>query len=89
MGLRHSLSALVYGHTGLHSQLESSEGVRQGDPFSAFAFALSVQPLYEAALAGFIESHGVSILDDLTLVGPQEQVFAHSIGFSAWQLTII
>jgi hypothetical protein len=66
---------LVYGRTGLHSQLESSEGVRQGDPFSAFAFALSVQPLYEAALAGFVESHGVSILDDLTLIGPQEQVF--------------
>ena len=31
---------LVYGREGLHSVLESSEGMRQGDPFSACFFAL-------------------------------------------------
>jgi len=50
--------------------------VRQGDPFAAFAFALSVQPLYEAAIAGLPDCHAVSVQDDLTLMGPAEQVFA-------------
>jgi len=67
---------LLYDRNGLHSQLESSEGVRQGDPFAAFAFALSVQPLYEKAIADMPECHAVSIQDDLTLIGPAEQVFA-------------
>jgi len=67
---------LLYDRNGLHSQLESSEGVRQGDPFAAFAFALSVQSLYENAIVGLSDCHAVSVQDDLTLIGPAEQVFA-------------
>src|SRR5680860_691391 len=67
---------LVYGREGLHSVLESSEGVRQGDPFSACFFALGVQPLYEEAIRDRPECHAVSVQDDLSLIGPQAQVFA-------------
>ena len=67
---------LLYGRDRLCTVLESLEGVRQGCPFAAFAFALGVQPLYEAAVRGRPECHAVSIQDDLTLVGPQDQVFA-------------
>jgi hypothetical protein len=66
---------LVYDQRDLRAVLMSSEGVRQGDPFAAFVFAFLVQPLYEAAIAELPECHAVSIQDDLTLVGPQEQVF--------------
>lgn len=67
---------LLYDRSRLHTRLPSSEGVRQGDPFAAFAFALSVQPLYEAAIDGLSDCHAVSVQDDLTLIGPAEQVFA-------------
>ena len=66
---------LVYNRSRLHTVLESSEGVRQGDPFAAFGFALSVQPMYEAAIEKLPDCHAVSIQDDLTLIGPPEQVF--------------
>lgn len=67
---------LVYDRHNLRAVLQSSEGVRQGDPFAAFVFAFFVQPLYEAAIAGMPECHAVSIQDDLTLIGPQQAVFA-------------
>lgn len=67
---------LVYDQHHLRAVLQSSEGVRQGDPFAAFVFAFFVQPLYEAAIAGMPECHAVSIQDDLTLIGPQQAVFA-------------
>ena len=54
----------------------STQGVRQGDPFAAPAFALTVQPLYEAALveAAAGEADGVSIHDDFNVVGSLDQV---------------
>jgi hypothetical protein len=52
------------------AELSSTEGVRQGDPFAALAFALTVQPLYEAAIATIKSSggNGVAIQDDLAAV---------------------
>jgi hypothetical protein len=61
---------LVYNRGALHTALQSTEGVRQGDPFAAFVFALMVQPLHESVIAGRADCHAVSVLDDLTLVGP-------------------
>ena len=66
---------LVYDGDRLAAQLSSSEGVRQGDPFAAFVFAFFVQPMYEAAIRDLPSVRAVSIQDDLTLVGPQEDVF--------------
>jgi len=66
---------LVYDHQRFHVALESSDGVRQGDPFAGLGFALSVQPLYEEALAGQPDCHAFSIHDDITIIGPREQVF--------------
>jgi hypothetical protein len=65
---------LVYDSGRLFAELRSSNGVRQGCPFAAFAFALAVQPLYEAALREAVDCNGFSIQDDLTIVGPAEQV---------------
>jgi hypothetical protein len=41
---------LVYDRNRLVHKILSQRGVRQGDPFAALAFALAVQPLYEARL---------------------------------------
>ncbi|MDR3446153.1 reverse transcriptase domain-containing protein, partial [Dyella sp.] len=65
---------LVYERSRLKAILASAQGVRQGDPFAAFVFALLVQTLYEKAIAGHPDCHAVSVLDDLTLVGPLDQV---------------
>jgi hypothetical protein len=61
---------LLYDRSLLHSVLQSQEGVRQGCPFAAFAFALLVQPLYEAAIKDLPAVKAISVLDDITLVGP-------------------
>jgi hypothetical protein len=62
---------LVYDRNRLAHKILSTEGVRQGDPFAALAFALTVQSLYEAALkqARAGQADGVSIQDDFTIVG--------------------
>lgn len=65
---------LLYDQSSLHSVLQSLEGVRQGCPFAAFAFALLVQPLYEAAIAGLPSVKAISVLDDITLIGPLQDV---------------
>ncbi len=65
---------LLYDRNNLHTILESTEGVRQGDPFAALCFSLLVQSLYEEALQGLTGSHGVAIQDDLSLVGPYKLV---------------
>ncbi|MDR3736561.1 MAG: hypothetical protein P4L10_13640, partial [Acidobacteriaceae bacterium] len=65
---------LIYERGRLFAELRSSNGVRQGCPFAAFAFALTVQPLYEAALRESPDCNGFSIQDDFTIVGPSAQV---------------
>ena len=65
---------LLYDNGRLHTQLESTEGVRQGDVFAGLGFSLLVQPLYEAALQLMPDGHAFSIQDDLTLIGPHTQV---------------
>ena len=65
---------LVFDKGRLHTELSSSEGMRQGDPFAAFVFALCVQSLYEKILEGLPGCKAVSVLDDLTLIGPLAQV---------------
>lgn len=69
-------SLLVFDGLDLFDELESSEGVRQGDPFAAFVFALAVQPLYERALKEALRCKGISIQDDLNIVGPAAEVMA-------------
>ena len=69
-------SLLVFDGMDLFEELESSEGVRQGDPFASFAFALAVQPLYERALKEAPRCKGISIQDDLNIVGPAAEVMA-------------
>ncbi|MDR3446587.1 reverse transcriptase domain-containing protein [Dyella sp.] len=65
---------LVYERGQLFQELRSSSGVRQGCPFAAFAFALTVQPLYERSLEQSPNCNGFSIQDDFTLVGPCAEV---------------
>jgi hypothetical protein len=51
--------------------LQSSEGVKQGDPLGALLFALSMKPIYNhAAQADPSESvSAIAYLDDCTLIG--------------------
>ena len=67
-------SLLLYDRNNLHTILESTEGVRQGDPFAALCFSLLVQSLYEEALRGLTGSHGVAVQDDLSLIGSYKLV---------------
>ena len=57
-------------------ELSSTEGLRQGDPFAALAFALTFQPLYEAATATIEPSggQGVAIQHDLGAVATWREV---------------
>lgn len=66
---------LVFDSTHLFDSLESDEGVRQGCPFAGFGFALLVQPLYEQSIKAATQLFGVSIQDDLTIIGPADRVF--------------
>lgn len=66
---------LVYDQRCLRDMVRSSQGLRQGDPFAIFVFAVLLQPMYEAAIAQLPSCHAVSIQDDLTPVGPQAAVF--------------
>ena len=70
-----STPLLVFDRGNLYATIDSAEGVRQGDPFSAFCFALGVQPLYENCIKDQPDCQAVSIQDDLTLIGPSKQVF--------------
>jgi hypothetical protein len=72
---------LVYGPDGgLRECLSSAEGVRQGDPLSAFFFALSIQRVYEAVVKAAPGVVAVAIQDDFTLVGQATETLA---GFDA------
>ncbi len=70
---------IIYSGESEVATIQSAEGVRQGDPMSAAAFALSVQPMYDRAVAaskagGAAGCEAVAVLDDLTLIGPIESV---------------
>ena len=54
----------------LVGQINSSTGVRQGDPLASLLFAVSMQHLYEKVLRDSDQVYGVAIQDDFTLVGP-------------------
>jgi hypothetical protein len=67
---------LVFDDTGiLQAVLQSVQGVKQGDPLSAFAFAFTVQHLFREALKAGKGVTAAAVLDDLTLVGDYTQVF--------------
>jgi Reverse transcriptase (RNA-dependent DNA polymerase) len=66
---------LVFDREELHTVLRSAEGTRQGDPFSAFIFALCMQQMYETAIHSLPNCHGIAVLDDFTLIGPATDVF--------------
>lgn len=66
---------LVFDRDELHTVLRSAEGTRQGDPFSAFTFALCMQQMYETAIHALPNCHGIAVLDDFTLIGPASDVF--------------
>ena len=53
--------------------IKSSQGVKQGDPLASFAFALTVQQLYEETIKD-LDLKAVAILDDLTLIGKISEV---------------
>ncbi|MDO9006500.1 MAG: hypothetical protein Q7V20_23905, partial [Aquabacterium sp.] len=60
----------------LAAVLDSVQGVKQGDPVSAFAFAFTVQQLYKDALAaGDGSVIAAAVQDDLTIIGDYRQVF--------------
>lgn len=54
--------------------LQSSQGVRQGDPLGSLLFALSVKQLYNKSVQGLDSLSAMAIHDDFTVVGEPEQV---------------
>jgi hypothetical protein len=65
----------VYDRRGVPvHQLESANGVRQGDLLAAALFALAVQPIYASALVQVPGASAVAVLDDITFLGTPEQV---------------
>ena len=66
---------VVYDADGKVVLIPSQEGTRQGDLFGAFGFAVGVQPMFEKIARAFPNVTMTAILDDLTFVGPQEEVF--------------
>ena len=71
---------IVFNQSERVAIFSSAEGVRQGDPLAAVAFALSMEAIYDASVrAGNAAAanatdvdatcRGISILDDFTLVG--------------------
>jgi len=63
----------VYEGSGLFDTVVSAEGVVQGDPLASLLFALSMQPIYEACIAG-TDVKGLAIQDDFYLMGEVKQV---------------
>ena len=63
----------IYGQGGkLIDSISAEEGLKQGCPLASFAYALSVQPIYQRVDAEVNGPSGraVGVSDDLTLVGP-------------------
>ena len=64
----------IYDRGELIYRFVNDEGVRQGCPVASFLYALSVQSIYEAAVAGLPELEAVAVADDFTITGPAMQV---------------
>jgi hypothetical protein len=71
-----SAPLIVRSRSGPSAIIESVSGVRQGDVFASFLFALAVQPLFADAVGAEKGVTGVAIYDDLTVIGEPEQVLA-------------
>jgi hypothetical protein len=55
-------------------QLTQEESVTQGGAFSSFLFSLAVHTIYQEAVRDLPNVYGAAIADDLTLVGPKNEV---------------
>ena len=66
----------IYHRGELIEHFLNTEGVKQGDPLASFLYALSVQSLYTATIAGDDKLEAVAIADDFTITGPSDRVIA-------------
>jgi ribonuclease HI len=66
----------VYQRGQLIYNFINSQGVKQGCPVASFLYALSVQSLYTATVAGDDQLEAVAIADDFTITGPSDRVIA-------------
>jgi hypothetical protein len=65
----------VYGKDGtVIATIDSSNGVKQGDPLGSLSFAVSVKDIYAAVAEVSPNVTVLAILDDVTLIGPPEDV---------------
>jgi hypothetical protein len=68
-------SALLVPNAPLDAPtIQSSSGVRQGDPCGPLFFALTVQPMLQSVQQCFAEVRVIAYLDDVVLQGPYEEV---------------
>src|SRR5580658_115355 len=58
----------------LYPGVFSVQGVRQGDPLSSLLFALTVHPVYQAVVTNHPSVQATAIHDDVTLVGPPDDL---------------
>jgi len=67
---------LVMDHGNYCTTIRSEQGVRQGDCFGSFLYALSVQPHYVGCSQGLGQQfQQIAIADDLNMVGTIKNVF--------------
>jgi hypothetical protein len=79
----HCNAGLLYEPNGkLAARIDLAEGVMQGDVLGSFAFALSMQPLYEQAVRGAGLISAVAVQDDFTVVGTVVSVRTAFAAFS-------
>ena len=64
-----SSDLLVMDHGRYRTTIKSEQGVRQGDSFASFLFALSMQKFYVRCTQGLERIQQVAVADDLNLVG--------------------
>lgn len=66
---------LVMSGERVASVLQSSEGMRQGDPLAPLGYSANVHPLYTESVAGLPDVESVAILDDWSVIGAASSVF--------------